>query len=153
MTDLHGLVVGLVILAVSMFLAAFALAIVNWFVGSWCRAYTWGLPSDVRHRRIAELRSDLYEHRRSASTEGHRPVEIAFQVFYRFFSGLPGDIQWSIGERLSALHPGSLADAVRRYQREGWEVTELRRASDEDATVEMTVRKRWRTKKVFVHDP
>jgi hypothetical protein len=38
----------------------------------WVAWYTRGLPAEVRDARRAELRSDLFEHRRHAAADGQR---------------------------------------------------------------------------------
>lgn len=63
-------------------------------VRRWARLYTAGLEDNVRHRRLAEIESDLWEHERDAVESGLRPVAFVIEVLARFLVGIPADLAW-----------------------------------------------------------
>jgi len=61
------------------------------FTRSWVRAYTRGLPGDAGAARIAEIDSDLHEHRRTGAP--------AVAIVGRTLRGIPADVMWRREER------------------------------------------------------
>lgn len=59
-------------------------------VGAWAALYTRGLPPTAREERLAELESDLWEHR-AACGEGLRPQ---LAILSRCVRGMPADLAW-----------------------------------------------------------
>ena len=64
---------------------------------SWVRLYTRRLDEDVRASRIAEIESDLWEHRRETEEAGADPSDAALQVLARCLAGMPADVAWRSG--------------------------------------------------------
>jgi hypothetical protein len=68
-----------------------AAALVRW----WTTIYTWGMPTDARHARRAEIDSDLWE-----CQHGEPPTRwLPAQVLLRLVLGIGDDIAWR-GEQL-----------------------------------------------------
>jgi hypothetical protein len=55
----------------------------------WTYLYTFGLPSEVRDRRCAEIESDLWESEHDPDIPRHAPV-------LRLLRGLPADLLWRL---------------------------------------------------------
>lgn len=64
---------------------------------SWVRLYTRRLEADIRGSRIAEIESDLWEHRREAEEAGTEPSDAGLQVLARCLAGMPADLAWRSG--------------------------------------------------------
>lgn len=64
---------------------------------SWVRLYTRRLEADVRASRIAEIESDLWEHRRETADAGADPSDAGLQVLARCLAGMPADLAWRSG--------------------------------------------------------
>jgi hypothetical protein len=67
------------------------------FTRSWVRLYTRRLQADVRASRLAEIESDLWEHRRETEDAGTDPSDAGLQVFARCLAGMPADLAWRSG--------------------------------------------------------
>jgi len=61
---------------------------------AWTRALVLGLPARVQRRRLAEIRSDVYEHRAALLLEGHGAPEAASLQLFRLVRGMPEDLVW-----------------------------------------------------------
>jgi uncharacterized protein (TIGR03435 family) len=59
------------------------------FVRLWTRAYTLGMPADVRHARISDIDYDLWE----CEHDADRPAS-AFEILARLLLGMPDDLVW-----------------------------------------------------------
>ncbi len=103
MNPLSTVLVGVLVFLITLCIKAFALSAVNRLVAAWVRLYTWRLPAEIRDRRRVELSSDLHEHRHAGLSEGHKPGEVAAQIFFRFLAGILADASWSMGERIRLL--------------------------------------------------
>jgi hypothetical protein len=79
----------------------------------WVAFYTRGLPSEVRDARRAELRSDLFEHRRHAAAAGHGRLRCSLQVGGRMVRGMPDDLWWRFAQQ-AASRPRTEASERRR---------------------------------------
>jgi hypothetical protein len=79
----------------------------------WVAFYTRGLPSEVRDARRAELRSDLWEHRRHAAADGHGRRRWSLQVGGRVVRGMPDDLWWRFAQQ-AATRPRTEATERRR---------------------------------------
>jgi membrane protein YdbS with pleckstrin-like domain len=79
----------------------------------WVAWYTRGLPGEVRDARRAELRSDLFEHRRHAAATGQRRLRWSIQVGGRVLRGVPDDLWWRFAQQ-AASRPATEAAARRR---------------------------------------
>lgn len=64
---------------------------------SWVRLYTRRLEADIRASRIAEIESDLWEHRRETEETGVEPSDAGLQVLARCLAGMPADLAWRSG--------------------------------------------------------
>lgn len=64
---------------------------------SWVRLYTRRLDADIRACRIAEIESDLWEHRRETEEAGAEPFDAGLQVLARCLAGMPADLAWRAG--------------------------------------------------------
>jgi hypothetical protein len=83
----------------------------------WVAFYTRGLPGEVRDARRAELRSDLFEHRRHASANGHGRLRWSVQVGGRVVRGMADDLWWRFAQHASGR---PTAAAERRRQLFAW---------------------------------
>jgi hypothetical protein len=79
----------------------------------WVALYTRGLPGEVRDARRAELRSDLFEHRRHAAAGGHGRLRWSLQVGGRVVRGMPDDLWWRFAQQ-AASRPATEVAARRR---------------------------------------
>jgi hypothetical protein len=79
----------------------------------WVALYTRGLPGEVRDARRAELRSDLWEHLRDATGDGHGRLRWSVQVAGRVLRGMPDDLWWRLAQQ-AAGRPRAAATARRR---------------------------------------
>jgi hypothetical protein len=79
----------------------------------WVALYTRGLPGEVRDARRAELRSDLFEHRRHAAAAGNGRLRWSLQVGGRMVRGMPDDLWWRFAQQ-AASRPATEASARRR---------------------------------------
>jgi hypothetical protein len=79
----------------------------------WVAWYTRGLPAEVRDARRAELRSDLFEHRRHAAAGGQRRLRWSLQVGGRVVRGVPDDLWWRFAQQ-AASRPRTAASERRR---------------------------------------
>jgi hypothetical protein len=77
---------------------------------AWARFYTRGVPATARDERLAELESDLWEHR-AACGEGLGPQ---LAILSRCVRGMPADLAWRRASRSRRL---TAAGAVRGL---GW---------------------------------
>jgi hypothetical protein len=84
----------------------------------WVAWYTRGLPSEVRDARRAELRSDLFEHRRDATANGHGGLRWSLQVAGRVVRGMPDDLWWRFAQQAASRPPTEAA--ARRRQLLAW---------------------------------
>jgi hypothetical protein len=69
---------------------------------SWVHLYTRRLDADLRASRIAEIESDLWEHRRETEEAGADPSDAGLQVLARCLAGIPADLAWRSGAARSA---------------------------------------------------
>jgi hypothetical protein len=67
-------------------MSAWSVVLVRW----WTRAYTCGLPRQVRDARRAEIESDLWE-------SAHDASEAAAQILPRLAFGIVDDLRWRVG--------------------------------------------------------
>lgn len=84
---------------------------------SWVRLYTRRLDADIRASRIAEIESDLWEHRRETEEAGVEPSDAGLQVLARCLAGMPADLTWRSGAVAGARANGRgepMNDVVRR---------------------------------------
>jgi hypothetical protein len=65
-------------------------------VRRWTRWYSVGLPPSVRDGRLAELESDLWEHRAEARALGLGERGTAGAVLWRMVRGMPADLTWRL---------------------------------------------------------
>jgi hypothetical protein len=84
----------------------------------WVAFYTRGLPSEVRDARRAELRSDLWEHRRHAAADGHGRRRWSLQVGGRVVRGMPDDLWWRFAQQAASRSPTAASE--RRRQLLAW---------------------------------
>ena len=73
----------------------------------WTRAYTLGMPADVRDERVSEIECDLWESRHDADRAA-TPIE----MLVRLLLGIPDDLLWRL-ER--AAHGDALSAAPARH--------------------------------------
>jgi hypothetical protein len=85
---------------------------------AWVAFYTRGLPSEVRDDRRAELRSDLWEHRRHAAADGHGRLRWSLQVGGRVVRGMPDDLWWRFAQQAASRSPTAASE--RRRQLLAW---------------------------------
>jgi hypothetical protein len=84
----------------------------------WVALYTRGLPIEIRDDRRAELRSDLWEHRRHAAAGGQGRLRWSLQVGGRVVRGIPDDLWWRFAQQ-AASRPATEV-AARRRQLLAW---------------------------------
>ena len=64
---------------------------------NWSRAYTFGLPSEIRQARRAEIESDLWEHAHDSELGRDAPSPLsALHTLIRLLAGAPDDLLWRI---------------------------------------------------------
>lgn len=63
-------------------------------VRRWVRFYTSRLASRLRERRLDEIESDLWEHRREARAAGLGPTQTGIEIVGRWLLGIPADLAW-----------------------------------------------------------
>jgi hypothetical protein len=63
-------------------------------VRRWVRFYTGRLDPGIRDARLAEIESDLWEHRREAGFAGLRPGQTGLEIVGRWILGVPADLAW-----------------------------------------------------------
>ena len=71
----------------------------------------------IRGSRIAEIESDIWEHRREAEEAGADPSDAGLQVLARCLAGMPSDLAWRSGpaRRASAINRREpMNDVIRR---------------------------------------
>lgn len=73
--------------------ASASLRIALTLVRGWTRLYTTGLPGELRHRRLAEIESDLWEHTHDS---GDTAID-ALAIVGRLLRGIPDDVGWRTG--------------------------------------------------------
>lgn len=73
-------------------------------VRHWARLYTLGLPDSIRHARLAEIESDLWE--------SHHERDDPFLVFSRLVRGMVDDFQWRVEHMAQQSHPALRALAL-----------------------------------------
>jgi lysylphosphatidylglycerol synthetase-like protein (DUF2156 family) len=79
----------------------------------WVDRLTAHLPDQVRDRRRAEIRSDLWEQAHDAALAGRAEVRTQLDLAMRTLTGIPADLSWSRTQRrqggaMSApVHPSS----------------------------------------------
>ena len=83
---------------------------------SWVRLYTHRLAPDVREARMAEIASDLWEHRHEAEAAGAEPSDAGLQILARCLAGMPADLAWRSGaaRRARASRRGEPMNAMIR---------------------------------------
>jgi hypothetical protein len=81
-------------------------------VRAWAALYTRGLPAPTREERLAELESDLWEHR-AARGDGLRPQ---LAILSRCVRGMPADLAWRRAARCGRLTAAGAARGL------GWVV-------------------------------
>lgn len=84
----------LALLVVGIVVRAFLLPLVQWLVMGWTRLYTLRLSREVRARRRAEVRSDLWEQASAQRELGYRPESMALHHLLRCLFGIPADVSW-----------------------------------------------------------
>ena len=60
----------------------------------WARAYTAGLPVEVRRARTAEIASDVWEHAAAARAAGSGSASTQRAIAWRCIRGMPADVVW-----------------------------------------------------------
>jgi|GEM_PF-2178993 len=80
----------------------------------WVAIYTRGLPSEVRDARRAELRSDLFEHLRQASSDGQGRLRWSLQVGGRVVRGMADDLWWRFAQQAAGRPATEVAERRRR---------------------------------------
>jgi hypothetical protein len=80
----------------------------------WVAWYTRGLPGEVHDARRAELRSDLFEHRRHATAGGHGRLRWSLQVGGRVVRGMPDDLWWRFAQQAASRPRTEASDRRRR---------------------------------------
>jgi hypothetical protein len=63
-------------------------------VRRWVRLYTGRLGLSHRERRLDEIESDLWEHRREARAAGLGPTQTGIEIVGRWLLGIPADLAW-----------------------------------------------------------
>jgi len=89
------LLVALAVVFLSLLVRAFLLPVSRAVVLGWNWALVRGLSPDVKARRLAEMRSELWEHTRAAREQGFTPAEIALQCLQRWLWGVWDDVRWA----------------------------------------------------------
>ncbi len=56
-------------------------------VRGWFHLYTLGLPTEIQHRRRAELESDLWEQQADPNRDNDRPELIGMEILSRMMLG------------------------------------------------------------------
>jgi hypothetical protein len=84
-----------------------AAGVVARLVRLWTRAYTQGLPAEIRRGRLGEIESDLWECQHDAD----RPANAA-EMFARLLLGMPHDLWWRL-EQTAAASARDVAPAPR----------------------------------------
>ncbi len=79
-----------------------SVGIVPSLVRNWARVYTFGLPSEIREARCAEIESDLWEHANDLELgrDAHSPF-CALHALIRLLAGVPDDLLWRIEQAKS----------------------------------------------------
>ena len=85
---------GLAVFIAGLVLVAFLPSLVGRLVEGWTWLYTVRLPPDIRDRRRAEVRSDLWEQARAERDLGYRPESMALHQLVRCVLGIPADLLW-----------------------------------------------------------
>ena len=67
-------------------------------VGGWFHLYTLGLPTEIQHRRHAELESDLWEQQADPDRDNDRPDLIGMEILSRMMLGIADDLSWRISQ-------------------------------------------------------
>ena len=67
------------------------------FTLRWARTYTRRLPPETREARMAEIASDLWEHRHESEEAGVQESDAALQILARCLAGMPADLAWRSG--------------------------------------------------------
>ena len=76
-----------------------SVGIVPSLVRNWARVYTFGLPSEIREERRAEIESDLWEHANDSEFGRDAPSPFcAPHALIRLLAGVPDDLLWRIEE-------------------------------------------------------
>jgi hypothetical protein len=83
-------------------------------VEGWVAFYTRGLPGEVRDARRAELRSDLWEHRRHAAGSGRGRLRWSLQVLGRVARGMADDLWWRLAQQAATRPPTAATERRRR---------------------------------------
>lgn len=63
-------------------------------VRGWVRVYTSRLAPPLRERRLDEIESDLWEHRREAKAAGLGSTQTGIEIVGRWLLGIPADLAW-----------------------------------------------------------
>lgn len=63
-------------------------------VRSWVRAYTAGMPPDLRSARRAEIDADLWDHQEDARVSEVSRGVAALEILLRALRGIPDDVKW-----------------------------------------------------------
>ena len=67
-------------------------------VRGWFHLYTLGLPTEIQHRRRAELESDLWEQQADPDRDNDRPELIGMEILSRMMLGIADDLSWRISQ-------------------------------------------------------
>ena len=79
-----------------------SVGIVPSLVRNWARVYTFGLPSEIREARRAEIESDLWEHAHDSELGGDAPSPFcALHALVRLLAGVPDGLLWRIEQAKS----------------------------------------------------
>jgi hypothetical protein len=65
----------------------------------WARCYTSGMPEPVRHARLDELASDLWEHGEHAASAGRSRISVQLGIASRTARGAGADLAWRAANR------------------------------------------------------
>lgn len=77
---------------------AWPLLLAGGLTRGWVRAYTVGLPTQLRNERIAEIASDLWEQATAGGLDGAGASAVAAHIFGRTVLGMPADVAWHMSE-------------------------------------------------------
>lgn len=77
---------------------------------TWVKAYTRGIPTELRDRRRAEVDSDLWEQSRDDRHGGRPRFETSLEIVVRLLLGVPADLSWRLE------HTSPKRSATRIYQ-------------------------------------
>jgi len=90
------------------------------FTRSWVRLYTRRLDAGIRASRLAEIESDLWEHRRETEEAGADPSDAGLQVLARCLAGMPADLAWRSGAARQARASRRREPMIEEIRRSWW---------------------------------